>query len=589
MVPGGAPAAVVRPPPASSFGGKPGSPDAAAVLARRRVAIKKAFKRLDPLGTGVAIWEDMRHALAQGSQEQQRLADELQQLTERHPDGRLVLSFASFLSYYVAVSQSIAFDGDFEQLLHSQWGYADVSDILKSMQKQFARVGLKHVFQDCPAGEVSLVQFEGALRRGGMPPRKDDMQRLGRSFVGPKGGLMLDQFMDQILAPRPETPPPVSTRDLAVPSSPSAAATAVLPLVAPSSAWTSPHAAPRPQQGPPATDGDLDDMLSKMEGHLHHLRKKQAAGQAAPQDVVLPGIVPSVPVGGGASAGIIPGSPPFGGGAGIVPGPSPMSGGAQAGPTAGLVPMSPPKGGSAAAPHHMKLHHHEVPDGPVSQEDLDSMLSKMEGHLNHLRAKKAAAGGGVGSPAAGGGSNLPDGPVSDADLDAALAHMEGHISKIKQHKHDPNAQPHWDNSAPVEDPPDMPHWEHHKYDHHEITAPAWKPQATISDISGHQHQASEYGYSNYGAGSHGHHLSHFHLNDYHGLAHHSFKQEEYGKQQYGDAAHHGHWVPHLHGIGTSAHHGEHSYGKEEYHNQSYGAAGHHGHWVPHLHGLGEHK
>eukprot|EP00973_Karenia_brevis_P020171 2767707-Karenia_brevis.AAC.1 len=30
----------------------------------------------------------------------------------------------------------------------------------------------------------------------------------------------------------------------------------------------------------------------------------------------------------------------------------------------------------------------------------------------------------------------------------------------------------------------------------------------------------------------------------------------------GDKAHHGHWVPHLHGIGTASHHGEHSYAAE---------------------------
>jgi hypothetical protein len=228
----------------------------------------------------------------------------------------------------------------------------------------------------------------------------------------------------------------------------------------------------------------------------------------------------------------------------------------------------------AVPPSHLAAPPHAV---QPSHEDMKihAALGQMQTELHHLKTKQSQAttAGETGGP-----------PPSDGDLDAALSRMEHNLHEIKTHKAKVDAEA----SKPPPDPPpvDMPHWEHHKYKHHEITDPAWKPDKNITDMYGHKHAASEYHYTNYGAGSHGHHLAHFHLNDYHGLAHHSFKTEEYHKQQYGDAAHHGHWVPHLHGIGTSSHHGEHAYGKEEYHNDMHGAPGHHAHWVPHLHGIG---
>lgn len=527
--------------------------------ARRRAAVKKAFKRLDPSGTGQATLEDIRTVLSTAPfhpSAQQKVSEELGRFAERSPNGALVISHESFTAYYRITSPAIFNDGDFEKLLHAQWGFADVSDILISMQRQFAVIGFQYAFQECgpSAGELGGAAFEAALKKSGITPRQDDLQRLYRAFHGQSGGIRLDEFKEQLLSPRPETPTP-HTRDLAA-LTPVGGPSALSPGLARPLAATSPGGRPssgsgrhRPYSGkifaPPGTasnvntslvppsssravgaadvgsgggaaggDGDLDAMLSKMENHLSHIKKHRAEDSGKP---------------GEASS--------------IKPGPRPA--GDQSG-------------------------------GPVSDGDLDAMLSKMEGHLNGLKKT------GDGSQAK---SNLPDGPVSGADLDASLSHMEEQIHKIKAHKKVANATPHWDNNEPAPPPVDMPHWEHHKYGHHKITEPAWKPAAQVTDMYGKQHAAAEYGYSTYGAGSHGHHLAHYHLNDYHGLAHHSFKAEEYGKQSHGDAAHHGHWVPHLHGMGTNAHHGEHTYSKDAYHNQSYGKE-EHSHWVPHLNGLG---
>lgn len=350
------------------------------------------------------------------------------------------------------------------------------------------------------------------------------------------------------MSPRPETP--TRTRDLVLPavqpSVPvggqflngqrrpnsggrprSAGRTAGRPA-APQAILGGPMSAP-PLRGPCGGDNDIDSMLYNMESHLSQLKAKQA--QAAVS---------------------------------------------QGQPFAGPLAVRPPQVSARAL------------DGNPNDQDLDAMLSKMESHLHTLKKKKAEEGQQQGPqvalPDSPPKNNMTDGPVSDADLDAALSHMEGHIQKIKAHKKVKDAQPHWGKNEEPLVPLDMPHWEHHKYGHHKITEPAWKPEAQINDMYGHQHSAAEYGYNNYGAGSHSHHLAHYHLNDYHGLAHHEFKKEEYHRQQHGTGSH-SHWVPHLHGVGTSSHHGEHSYKKEEYGNAGYGKE-EHNHWVPHLHGIG---
>jgi len=253
--------------------------------------------------------------------------------------------------------------------------------------------------------------------------------------------------------------------------------------------------------------------------------------------------------------------------------------------------LVPPSSSSAALPGQSSVA--DSSSGGTGDDDMDAALARMEGHIKRIKAHQPIAAGSAGpaqaSPASGWQPQpMPTGPVQDSDLDDALSRMENHLQNFKAHKPAENAQPHWDPSTEnVADPPDMPHWEHHKYGHHEITTPAWHAQNNIQDMYGQQHSSAEYGYSTYGAGSHGHHLAHYHLNDYQGLAHHSFQAQEYQKTTFGDASHHGHWVPHLHGLGTTSHHGEHAYKTEEYDKQTFGDAAHHGHWVPHLHHLGQ--
>jgi len=507
------------------------------------------------MGAGYSPWEVVQETVREASLSgtaQQKLLGDLDQLADRRSDGRRALTYAAFLTYYQGISQGVTSDGDFEQLLHSQWGLNDVSDILTSMQRQFALIGLSQVFQEHPPGELSSAKFESALRRAGLQPRRDDLHRLYRAFGGREGTVRLDDFKDQILAPHPETPPPSMHRDLDMSELPQ------------------PTAKPAAAMLPPPATAAMPAPVGGAGSAINHL----------PLITNQPIIATPMTAVGAQPHGIAPSAQH-----GVAAARHPAQGGGAAGATTG--------------------------QDQVGDEDLDAMLSKMESHLHHLKTKKAtgnAPGGATasapplpppgqqlaaGQAAAHGHGHLvhhqpPEGPVSDADLDATLSRMQNHLNHIKAHKHSPDAKPHWDKSSEnVPDPPDMPHWEHHKYGHHKVTAPAWKPGDTVTDMYGHQHAASEYGYSNYGAGAHGHHLSHYHLNDYHGLAHHSFQQQEYHKKQFGDAAHHGHWVPHLHGIGTEGHHGEHSYKQEEFGNQSYGKQGHHSHWVPHLHGLGQ--
>lgn len=245
-------------------------------------------------------------------------------------------------------------------------------------------------------------------------------------------------------------------------------------------------------------------------------------------------------------------------------------------PASGLGPPA-----SNFGPPIQGMGYHSPPSAAgapsLVREELEDGINHIQARIQHLRTIQQLPR----SPTGNRGhhsKNEVSGDVSQAELDAELAKLEGHISKLKAHHS--NAASH---SAPPPDPlppVDMPHWEHHKYDHHEITTPAWHAQKMTTDIYGEKHNSNQYGFKVYGAGSHGHHLAHYHLNDYHGLAHHSFKNEEYHKASYGSGGH-GHSVPHLHGMGQANHHGSHAYKGSEYHSQSYGK-----HAVPHLHGIG---
>mmetsp|Transcript_81359 Transcript_81359/g.141179 ORF Transcript_81359/g.141179 Transcript_81359/m.141179 type:complete len:529 (+) Transcript_81359:46-1632(+) len=484
---------------------------------RRKQCVKKAFKRLDPLGSGVVRLQDAFEALAAAPQlspaGQEELKQALSKLATQTPDGRPVFTFAAFLSYYHDVSPGIGSESDFEQLLEAHWGYLEVSDIIAALQRQLTLAGLSVAFQGyTDPGQfrsMAAKEFDGCLKRVGLQLRPADLQRLFGAFSCMGQGLGLDEFKEQLVSPRPETPVP---RPRALPS----------PF--PAGGRTSPG--PGPTTNPfPATTATMP--------------------------------APTMPV---AGSGTMPGAvtaptaPP--------PRPATTEHALTAKPPAQPIQTSP-----AIAPKH-----------PA---EVHAMLGQMEAELQTLKDKKAA----VHASAASGAAD-PEAPVKMAELDAALENMTSHLNHVKAHKVHADKAATQAAIADLGGLAEMPHWEHHKYGHHKITAPEWKPDAKITDMYGHQHAASEYHYSNYGAGSHGHHLAHYHLNDYHGLAHHSFAKEEYQKKTYGDKAHHGHWVPHLHGIGTASHHGEHSYAAEDYGKQSYGNPGHHSHWVPHLHGMG---
>lgn len=449
---------------------------------RRKAAIKKAFKRLDPLGSGAVKLDDVFRTLAMApiltADGRQELTSRFGALATQGADGSRLLTFAAFMSYYVEVASGIRSESDFEQLLEAHWGYFEVSDILAAFQRQLTLTGLSIAFKDYAQpgdfANMTSKDFDACIKRVGLLLRPEDLQRLWGAFFNPGSGIGLSELKEQLVNPRPETPVPMS-RGLGPMDGP-------LPLGASTS--------PGSTSMPPLTNG---------------------------------------------------------------------------GSTVAATP-------SAAASAPPPLH---------QDPGIHAALGQMQAELHDLKSKKQAAAAG----AAGSGENGP--PPSDADLDAALSRLENNLHKVKTHKAKVEAAA--ANPPPAIAPVDMPHWEHHKYGHHKITEPAWKPEKTVEDMYGHKHDAAEYHYSTFGAGGHGHHVAHFHLNDYHGLAHHSFKAEEYHKASHGDAAHHGHWVPHLHGIGTADHHGKHSYGNEDYHKHSFGASGHHGHWVPHLHGIGDKK
>lgn len=451
---------------------------------RRKAAIKKSFKRLDPLGTGAVKLQDALQTLALApiltANGQRELTARFNSLATPGVDGNAVLSFAAFMSYYVEVSAGINSESDFEQLLEAHWGYFEVSDILAAFQRQLTLTGLSVAFKDFSQSghfaDVNTREFDACLKRVGLLLRAEDLQRVFGAFFqpGPGGGLGLADLKEQLVNPRPETPVP-----------------------------------------PMRNHGPFSDPVSTI-----------STGRS------------------------------------LTNGTSTLS-------PRSLQPLS-----SAPRPQQEHAVIHQA-------------LGQMQAELHELKTK-AKRGAPTGSGAVNDrGDSGP--PANNADLEAAVSRLEGNLHSIKTHKAKVDAAANQPPPAALY-PVDMPHWDHHKYGHHEIAEPAWRPDKSITDMNGQQHDASEYQYNASGAGSHGHHLAHYHLNDYHGLAHDSFKAQEYQKQTHGDASHHGHWVPHLHGIGTASHQGEHGCSNEDY-SQDYqkhasGSSDDHSHWVPNLHELG---
>lgn len=545
--------------------------------------MKKAFRRLDPTGTGTVLLDEVLLTLSAAPSLTPAAHHEMREafanMATLGGAGRPVVSYPAFSSYYHELSGGIRSDSDFEQLLQAHWGYLEVHDILASMQKQFCLFGLVSAFQE-PAqhglvGEITLQELEACLKRIGLQPRPDDTQRVYNAFAGPGVGLRLEDLKEQLLAPRPETPSPMVSRELATPqltsTSQPAAAISSVPL----------RLTARQQQE-----------QQEHQQH-HHPVAATLADVSVAAATVVPGVgLPNVAVNPAPAPPAHLAAAAATAAAGVTqshPAHSPAQ--APSAATAGGATVSPPVAdalaGNALA---------EAQRPPPGEADLDAALQRMEADLHHLRRHHKAAADVPGKPGVATGAapasgptvhshhsqhdQVPDGPISDADMDAALSNLEARLHHIKSHKA-PATKP------PVEMPPiEMPHWEHHKYGHRQQTEPAWKAPEKVTDIYGHQHGSSEYGFSNFGAGPHGHHLSHYHLNDYHGLAHHSFKPEDYQRSQFGAAGHHGHWVPHLHGIGLQDHQHRHHYKPDELRHEMHGTAGHHSHWVPHLHNMG---
>jgi len=505
----------------------------AALPARRRSAVRKAFKRLDPKGSGQVALTDAMLALAAAptlsTSYHEELKKELTRCAAKH-EGAHVLSLQAFVSYYVTVSGTISSDTEFEQLLESQWGYPGVSETLDAMQRQFAQLGFNRALQDGGfAGQrgaqaINLNEFECLLQKAGIKMRPDNLQNVFDAFKCSENSLGLHDLSEEMLSPRPQTPKHRSAQGTSAVSAGEeldrlherlqelkGKRAEALVNAAMSQGHGSSTSAPT---------------MMEVDAELHEIQQQLCKVKARASRDLLKS--PQRDVLGMRSTGSL----------------------AQDGP-------------------------------PPTDAELDEALNHVHGKLQHLKGKKADAI--VSAAMAQAHGTTPPDDLTTAQLDLELEALQSHLSKLKEHKSKVASH-----SAPLPalQPVELPHWEHHKYGHHEVTSPAWKPEAKVTDMFGNQHAASEYHYSNFGAGAHGHHLAHYHLNDYHGLAHHSFKPEEYHKQQFGDAAHHGHWVPHLHGLGTAGHHGEHAYKADDYANQSYGKPGHHNHWVPHLHGIG---
>lgn len=462
---------------------------------RRQTVVTKAFKKLDQWNCGAVSFDEVFRLLSMApslsEEEKLEVKGALSQVVSANGDGKMVITFPSFRSYYERLSAGVQGDTHFEQLVEDHWGYLELNDILLALQRKLILAGLKATFKDRATSSMTLQDFEASLQRTQCFLRPADMQRLFHAFTNPVGELNLDMLIERLMTPFEDTPRPKNN----------------IPLMRASGSSTIPNTP-----------------------FLQKKAELQVGPFTRPKD-----------------------GPPR---------PSSMPSTRGKPPNLNSLAQPPP-------PHPM---------------ETDEILHHMETQLAQLRKRKERALS-RGMPSSPRGSDEgPGGPLSDADLDAALVQMEARIQHVKTHKTS-MAQAHAAAPQATLAPIDIPHWEHHKYGHHEITTPAWKPDTQITDMYGTKHSNNEYHYSSFGAGSHGHHLAHYHLNDYHGLAHHDFKQEEYHKKQYGSGTH-GHWVPHLHGLGTKSHHAKHSYSAEDYAKNSYGESGQHSHWVPHLHGIG---
>jgi len=277
------------------------------------------------------------------------------------------------------------------------------------------------------------------------------------------------------------------------------------------------------------SDGQLHDLRASVEFEArrralpplsgHHL------GQHPPSHTSLPAVhVPLSPHGAPPTPGTGGGMPPAEHGA-----PPTVSG---KGPVQLPALPAPATGASidhvVSIPDKSKASPNDSTSG-AGQIDLDAELNHLQDRIHHLKRRNAAtdsaqnsarqssapttatvtgaAGAGATGPAKGGHhfhhvshmEHLSEDPVSQQDLDAELSSLEGHLHNIKKHQATYAAQAHA--APPPVAPVEMPHWEHHKYGHHQITDPAWKPTASITDIYGHQHKADEFHYNTYGAGA----------------------------------------------------------------------------------------
>mmetsp|Transcript_34745 Transcript_34745/g.63172 ORF Transcript_34745/g.63172 Transcript_34745/m.63172 type:complete len:1225 (-) Transcript_34745:64-3738(-) len=194
----------------------------AELSARRREAIKAAFRRVDARGQG---WVTTQELVA-CSQRFGHIND-----VERHQvvlgmcgagalgargpgsDASTRITFAMFAGYYQLLGSSIERDRDFEDLLRQHWGFSEVSDILDDMKNKFAMVGLAYAFrrslESGSSPELSVGDFQQALGHVGMQYSTSDIHRLFDSF-SPNGTaatlevLRLTQHLTS--ASRPPTP-----------------------------------------------------------------------------------------------------------------------------------------------------------------------------------------------------------------------------------------------------------------------------------------------------------------------------------------------------------------------------------------------
>lgn len=189
--------------PMSSSGGR----SVAELSARRRDAIKAAFRRIDPTSRG---WVNAQEAAA-GLQHFSTLSavDQSQVLQGLCASQGAHISFASFASYYQSLGSNIERDRDFETLLRQHWGFSDVSDIMDDMKNKFAMVGLayafRHILESGGSPALSREQFQAAIGRVGIDYGGKEVQRLFDAFEC--NALEILRFIQHLTsAPRPPTP-----------------------------------------------------------------------------------------------------------------------------------------------------------------------------------------------------------------------------------------------------------------------------------------------------------------------------------------------------------------------------------------------